>query len=51
MKMKGNWVEVRKVNREIQRGIRKDKENYVKKNARCWKSTIKKVGQETYINR
>jgi hypothetical protein len=31
MKMKGNWVEVRKLNGEIQRRIRKDKENYLKK--------------------
>jgi hypothetical protein len=51
MKMKENWVNIRKLNGEIQRGIRKDKKTYLKKNARCWNSTIKKVGQKNDINR
>jgi Fe-S cluster assembly scaffold protein SufB len=54
MNMEGNWAKVRKLNGEIQKRIRKDKENYLKekgkvleehnKNARCWKSTIKRQG-------
>jgi lipocalin len=31
MTTKGNWVKIRKLNGEIQRGIRKDKKNYLKK--------------------
>ena len=34
MKMEGNWVEVRKLNGEIQKRIRRDKENYLKKKCR-----------------
>jgi hypothetical protein len=34
MKMEGNWVEVRKLNGEIQKRIRKDKENYLKEKCR-----------------
>ena len=30
MKTEGNWPEVRKLNRGIQKRIRKDKENYLK---------------------
>jgi hypothetical protein len=49
--MEGNWAEGRKLNGEIQKRNKKDKEDYLKENARCWKSTIKKAEQETYINR
>jgi hypothetical protein len=42
MRMEGKWVEARKLNREVQKRIRKDKENYLQKNAGCWKIIIKK---------
>jgi hypothetical protein len=29
--------------------LRKTRKTTKRKNARCWKNTIKKVGQETYI--
>jgi lipocalin len=42
MKMKGKWVEVRKLNGEIQRGIRKDKNNYLKKKCQVLEEHNKK---------
>ena len=51
MKMRRNRVEVRKLNGEIQRRIRKDKENYLKEKCQVLEEHNKKVGQETYINR
>ena len=47
MRMEGKWLEATKVNGDIQKRIRKD---IFKKNAGCWKSTIKKEEQENYIN-
>jgi ATP-dependent Lon protease len=42
MKMERNWAEVRKLNREIQKRIRKDKENYLKKKCRALEEHNKK---------
>jgi hypothetical protein len=42
MKMKGNWVEVRKLNGEIQKRIKKDKENYLKEKCRVLEEHNKK---------
>jgi hypothetical protein len=51
MKMRRNWAEVRKLNGEMQRRIRKDKEDYLKEKCRVLEEHNKKVGQETCINR
>ena len=45
MRMEGNCVEVRKLNGEIQKSIRTDKENYLKKKCRVLEE------QQNYINR
>jgi hypothetical protein len=42
MKMRGNWVEVRKLNGEIQKRIRKDKENYLKEKCQVLEEHNKK---------
>ena len=41
-KMEGNWVEVRKLNGDIQKRIRKDKENYLKEKCRVLEEYDKK---------
>jgi len=51
MKMEGNWVEVRKLNGEIQKRIRRDKENYLRNKCRALEEHMKKEEQEKYINR
>ena len=50
-KMEGNWVKVRKLNADIQKRIRKDKENYLKEKCRVLEEHNKKEEQENYINR
>jgi len=45
MKMEGNSERVRKLNGEIQKRIRKDKEDYLRENAESWKSTVKRKNQ------
>jgi len=35
MKMEGNWVEVRKLNGEMQKRIQRDKKNYVTKKCKA----------------
>jgi translation initiation factor 2B subunit (eIF-2B alpha/beta/delta family) len=51
MKMEGNSKGAKKLNEEIQKRIRKDKENYLRENAESWKSTIKKEEPRNYTNR
>ena len=42
MKMEGNWAEVRKLNGEIQKRMRKDKENYLKEKCKVLEEHNKK---------
>jgi len=42
MKMEGNWAEVIKINGEIQKRIRKDKENYLKEKCKVLEEHNKK---------
>ena len=42
MKMRGNWVEVSKINGKIQRRIRKDEENYLKEKCQMLEEHNKK---------
>jgi hypothetical protein len=45
MKTEGNWAEVRKLNEDIQKRIRKDKENYLKEKCKVLEEHNKKRGR------